>query len=81
MVNTEKLNARINNSGFKKEYISDQLGISPTSLRNKMKNRTKFNASEIEKLIRMLSIDASEVYSIFFTELVSKTATNEEEPS
>lgn len=81
MVNTEMLNARINNSGFKKEYISDQLGISPTSLRNKMKNRTKFNASEIEKLIRMLSIDASEVYSIFFTELVSKTATNEEEPS
>ena len=80
MVNTEMLNARINNSGFKKEYISDQLGISPTSLRNKMKNRTKFNASEIEKLIRMLSIDASEVYSMFFTELVSKTATNEEEP-
>ena len=78
MVNTEMLNMKINSSGFKKEYISDQLGISPASLRNKMKNRTKFNASEIEKLIGMLSIDASDVYSIFFTELVSKTATDEE---
>ena len=78
MVNTELLCAKISNSGLKQEYISAQLGITSGSFRNKLNNRTKFNSSEIAKLIEILSIEASEVYSIFFTELVGKMATNAE---
>lgn len=76
MVDTMLLSKKIGESGLKQEYISNQLGITPASFRNKMKNRTRFNSTEIAGLIRILGINTVEVYSIFFTELVDKTATN-----
>ena len=50
------LEALIDASGFRKNYIAESLGISEQSFCNKLKNRRRFKDTEIEKLSRTLMI-------------------------
>lgn len=69
MVNSAYLSDIIKGRGIKKEALSFKLGISPTSLRNKMSGVTDFRANEIEKISIALMLSKEEVIKIFFSEL------------
>ena len=70
MTNKVLLEKRISNKGMKKSYIADKLGISRTSLLNKMCGKTEFVASEIGTLCGLLDITPGEMKAIFFSNKV-----------
>lgn len=65
-MNKEKLDSAVRASGYKLQYLSDQLGLSRFGLYSKMIGRTKFKSGEIEKLKYMLRLSDSEAYEIFY---------------
>lgn len=67
MVNTEKLNMKIKDSGKTKTHLAKKAGISLTTLRSKINNLYPFNSDEMEVLCNELGIKAlTEKESIFF---------------
>ena len=66
MTNREMLNERIDASGFKRQYIAEQLGITRESLGNKIAGRSEFVASEIKTLCKLLRINNADMKRIFF---------------
>ena len=67
MTNTALLEQCITNAGLKKNYIAQELGLSPYGLSNKINNRNEFKTSEIEKLCDILNIsDLKTRDKIFF---------------
>lgn len=67
MTNTEKLNERILESGYKKSHIARVLGIAESTLARKINNAQDFRASEINALCELLGIDClADKEAIFF---------------
>ena len=67
MTNTELLEKVIEKSGLKKNFIAKAIGLSPYGLAKKIKNKTEFKTSEVNKLCEILSIsDLAEKDRIFF---------------
>lgn len=72
MTNTTELNRLIEASSESKEGIASKLGISLSSLNNKIANRTEFKASEIDMLQNVLHLSKQAVFAIFFASKVSR---------
>jgi hypothetical protein len=66
MTNTALLERYIEKSGYKKSYISDQLGITAYGFMLKVNNKSEFKASEITILCKLLKINAKDKEAIFF---------------
>lgn len=66
MVDTELLEKAIQQSGLKKGYIAEQLGMTRATLRAKTYNETEFTASEIRDLCLLLSLNRESRDAIFF---------------
>lgn len=66
MTNTALLEAKIEASGLKKNYIADQLGITYQGFYLKLVGKNEFIASEIQKLTKLLDIPDKEIKPIFF---------------
>lgn len=66
MVNLEKLNNAIDQSGMKLSAISDKMGVNRTTLYNKVSGKTEFNASEIDAFSKALHLSDKDRNSIFF---------------
>lgn len=66
MVNTEKLEKAIQDSGLKMVYIANQLGLSRGGLRNCITKKAEFRASQIQKLADLLNLDREQRDAIFF---------------
>ena len=67
MTNTAMLQKRIDDSGLKRSFILQEMGIKAYStLRGKVENKYDFSASEIQKLCSLLRIDNTERDAIFF---------------
>ena len=67
MTNTELLSKLIKDSGLKLQFIAEKMGISRSSLNNKIQNRTEFRAGEIESLCSILGINTiEERHRVFF---------------
>ena len=47
MVNTQLLEKKIEESGYRMDYIHEQLGITRRSYQNKINGETSFRAAEI----------------------------------
>lgn len=52
------------------------LGINRCSLNLKVNNKAEFTQTEINKSIRLLGIDETEIPAYFFTEKIEKTQQN-----
>ena len=68
MTKTSLLEKYINNSGYKRGYIAEQIGISRFSLAQKINNKSEFKANEIKTLCTLLGIDSEARSVIFFAE-------------
>lgn len=67
MTNTELLSKLIKDSGLKLQFIAEKMGISRSSLNNKIQNRTEFRTGEIESLCSILGINTiEERHRVFF---------------
>ncbi len=72
MTDTDKLNRKIEMSGYKKNYLAKELGITPAALYQKIANRREFKASEINILCKILGITSlTEKEAIFFAREVA----------
>lgn len=67
MTNTALLEKFIKESGYKKGYIAEVLGISRFGLAKKITNQTEFKTSEVEKLSSILKVTNEERDKIFFS--------------
>lgn len=67
MTNTKLLNEKIAESGLKRKFIAEKLGLSTYGLQRKIENVTEFKASEISALCDVLDIKTvTEKEKIFF---------------
>ena len=66
MTDSKKLEKIIKDSGYKKGFIAEQVGLSRAGLCNCINNRAEFKASQINALCELLSIDTGQRNAIFF---------------
>ena len=72
MLNSELLKNRINDSGLKKKFIAEQLGITYQGYYLKENGINEFTASEIQGVKKLLALTDKDVKAIFFSEKVDK---------
>lgn len=71
MTNTELLLQRIQESGLRRNFLAQRMGLSPYGLTLKIQNVNEFKASEIDQLCELLQIDdLAEKEAIFFAKEV-----------
>lgn len=70
-----KLLGRIKECGYTQEKLAQAIGISESTMSQKLNNRANFYHPEMQKMIDLLNIADAEVGSIFFTEKVEKSST------
>lgn len=66
MTNTEMLEQKIKDSGYRIEFIADKCGLTAQGLLKKRNNETEFKASEILILKTLLNLTDEETNEIFF---------------
>ena len=67
MTNSVLLASKIKESGYTCSIIAKELGITRQGLWKKINNRSEFKQTEIEKISRLLNLDAEVSNLIFFT--------------
>ena len=70
MVNTQLLDAKISESGFRINHIVDTLGLSRAGFDKKRKGKNPFRAAEIYVLRDLLKLTTDEEKQIFFADKV-----------
>ena len=66
MTNTALLREKINQSGYRIQFIAKKIGVTYQGLLNKINNRSDFRASEIQALYDLLGLTEEERVAIFF---------------
>lgn len=67
MTNKELLEQAIRDSGLKKAFLAEKIGLSPAGFCNCLNNRAEFKASQINTLCEVLGItDLHTKEAIFF---------------
>lgn len=67
MTNTSLLKKKIDESGYKKSFIADKMGMAQNTLWLKINGKQPFNQYEIMRLCNILSIESlAEKEAIFF---------------
>ena len=61
MTNTELLQEKLNNSGYKMTFVAKELGITYQALLNKLNNKSQFKVDEAKTLGILLHLTAAEV--------------------
>ena len=77
MVNTELLDEKIKESGYKISYIIDKLGISRQAFDKKRKNEYPIKGSEVYVLCDLLRLSDDVKEAIFFAENVEQQTTKD----
>lgn len=69
MTNTQLLEKKIQQSGLKKVFIAEKIGVTPTTLSALINNKAEFKVSQIRTICQVLNIkDDAEVKAIFFAD-------------
>ena len=71
-----KLKGRIRECFSTQSEFAQELGISDTTLSNKLNNKTVFDQDEIKKSISVFKLNPMEAIEYFFTPKVDKKSTN-----
>lgn len=71
MTNTELLEEKIRESGLKKSFIAEKIGVSRATLCALLSAKSEFKASQIRTLCELLDIeDDATMKAIFFAPMV-----------
>lgn len=66
MTDKALLEKAIKDSGYKKSYLAERLGLSRAGFSNCLSNKAEFKASQIATLCELLQLDTAQRNSIFF---------------
>lgn len=66
MTNVELLKQKFAESGYKLQFIAEQIGLTRQALHNRLAKGSDFTASEIMTLSKLLKLSAAEQKAIFF---------------
>lgn len=66
MLNSDLLRDKITESGLKKSFIAEKLGITTSGFYLKENGKNEFTASEIKALRELLSLSDKDTKTIFF---------------
>ena len=66
MADLDRLRAKIDDAGIKKQKIAEMLGITRQALSNKLSGRSDFRLRELDPLCNVLQLTAAERTEIFF---------------
>ena len=66
MTDTKLLREKIEQSGYKLQFIAKKVGITYQGLLNKINNKSEFRANEIQALYNFLGLTEKERIAIFF---------------
>lgn len=70
MVDSKKLEEKIHQSGLKKGYLAERLGVSRATFSALLNNKSEFRVSQIRTLCEILGIhDDETLRAIFFAQL------------
>lgn len=72
MTNTELLDEKIDDSGYRRSWIAKQLGLTSYGFRKKVSGENEFKASEIVALQKILKLSNGERDNIFLSILLKK---------
>lgn len=73
MTDTKKLDELITESGFKRSYPHQRLGLTSEGFRKKLINERPFTVPEVETLCEILGIKSiKQMHEIFFNKKVGK---------
>ena len=75
MVDNARLRGIISESGYKKSFIARQMGVTSSSLSNKLAGRCGWTAYECSFLREFFGMSTEEAMSIFFGDEVGKKPT------
>ena len=75
MTDTREMKAMLVRKGMTVEKTAKLIGISPQSMSYKLNNKREFTGTEIMKISEVLGLTNDEVFRIFFTDKVEKSAT------
>ncbi len=65
--NLALLERKIKDSGYKKEFIAGQCGITYQAFRNRLKGAVEFRTNEVRAIKRVLSLTDLETTKIFYS--------------
>ena len=69
MIDSKKLEEKIQQSGLKKGYLAERLGVSRATFSALLSNKTEFKVSQIRVLCELLDIhDDETLRAIFFAQ-------------
>jgi transcriptional regulator with XRE-family HTH domain len=77
MVDVTKLRQRVAESGYKLGHISRLLGLSRPSLTAKIRGKSEFSVSEVQRMAQILNLSPTEKEAIFFAEDVNYYSTGD----
>ncbi len=66
MIETELLKEKIEESGYRFNWIAKQLNLSPFGMRKKVNGENEFKVSEVKKISELLNLNEKEREKIFF---------------
>lgn len=66
MIDRERLNQRIQVSGYKRKYLARAMRMSDSSLRNKLEGKSEFKLSEAQRLSVLLGLSPEEQTRCFW---------------
>ena len=70
MTNGKLLEEKIQQSGLKKVFIAEKIGVTPNTLTALINNNAEFKASQIVAMCQVLNIqDDAEIKAIFFAQV------------
>ena len=72
-MNYEMLNAKIEDIGLPVSAIADKIGVSPRSLKRKLRGESDFKGSEMTRISEILQLTSEERDSIFFAAIGDKS--------
>lgn len=78
MTNTRLLNDLIQQSGLKKVFIAEKVGLTPVGLHNCITGKSEFKATQIGIMCNLLGITDLELKeAVFFADFVAPHATKQ----
>lgn len=75
MTNTDLLIKKMDESGYKRQFIAEKCGLTYQGFMNKVNNKSDFTAPEIKILRILLKLSPKDVEEIFFIDDVDKNST------
>lgn len=66
MIKTELLKEKIEESGYRFDWIAKQLNLSAFGMRKKVNGENEFKVSEVKKISELLNLNEKEREKIFF---------------